>query len=665
MHLRVLRILLFTFLFTISGAELLFATETKIDSLNRVIRNEKNDSVKVVLLFNLFDQYYSVFELDSCEKIAQRAMKVSANLNNKHISGLANLMMGIHYKEHEEYSKAQAHLLVALKNINEEKAKRKLSDANSFMGFIQERFGSQYKAIEYHRTALRLRAQIHERFTCVSLLRIASCYESLNKHDSSLYYFRKGISIANKHDLTKIKSGLYNNIGITFRGMKQMDSAIIYYRKALDLTVQFGDSANIAATLINIGSVYSEQNKNGLAIQYITDGLEIAKLIHHKEWISNASSALASIYYKQKDYKNAFEMFRMSKEYADSIFNRNKMSEIAHAEEKYQSTKKQQELEIADLKLKMQDEEINKRDSLVKILVIGFILILILLAFVYRNYKQKKKLTVELSVMNNEIVKQKSIIEEKNKDITDSLHYAEKIQRSLLASEKIFAESFKDHFIMYKPKDIVSGDFYWAFGDANEILIANADCTGHGVPGAFMSLIGFSKLNEIVKEKNIRDTNRILDLLREGILDIFSVTNQGQQSKDGMDMVMMRFNFKTRKLQFSCANNEMWLFRKGEVTRYKADKFPVGFSYGKLQPFTCKEILLEEGDIIFTFSDGYADQFGGKEGKKFKYKNLEKIISEASSKPLSEVKAILEQTLQSWQGTLEQVDDVTVIGFRI
>jgi serine phosphatase RsbU (regulator of sigma subunit) len=427
----------------------------------------------------------------------------------------------------------------------------------------------------------------------------------------------------------------------------------------------FQDSIGIAGTLINIGALYVDNKNYDKAIDYFKRGLWVAKQTGFKQWIANGASGLAGVYYVKGDYKLAYDNYKLSRDYNDSIFNEANANDIANAEEKYQSEKKQQELEIADLKIKMQGEELSKSKTQRTILIFGLLISLIIFAMVFWGYSRMKKLSKELSIVNKEVVKQNHIIEEKNKDITDSIQYAKQIQKALLASDKLFADSFKDYFIFFKPKDIVSGDFYWAHKTDTEILIANADCTGHGVPGAFMSLIGVSKLNEIIKERKILDTDKIMHLLREGILEIFASANQKQQSKDGMDMVMMRYNFETKKLQFSCANNSLWLLRNGELLRYKADKFPVGFSYGEIQPFRLNEILLQSDDIVLTFSDGYADQFGGAEGKKFKYKNLQNILAGSAQQPLFEMKNILSNNLKDWQGTLEQVDDITVIGFKV
>ena len=657
-----------TFLFfciLLFGMQLCFGQEQKIDSLRLAISFEKDDSTKIMQMASLFDLYQRGYRLQDCKQLAEEATSIADKNKNKNLIGIANLLKGVNYKDQEEYEKAQSYLLIALKNINSQTNKKALGDANSYMGFIQEQMKEYKKAVNYHRAALQIRSTVSEKSTSNSLLRLATCFTNLKMYDSAYAYFYRGVAIGKKYSMNRSLAGLYNNLGITFNDEKKYDSALAYYNKGLEVVMEMKDSVYIAGALINIGSVYVEQKNVTKAIEYYKRGLWIAKQIKYKEWIANGSSGLADLYYQRGEYKLAYENFMISRNYRDSLLNEAKANDIANAEEKYQSEKRQQELQIADLKIKVQGDELNKSNTQRTLLIVGLIISLIVFFLMLWGYRQMKKLTKELSIVNIEVIKKNSIIEEKNKDITDSIHYAKQIQKALLGSDKLFTESFKEHFILFKPKDIVSGDYYWAYRDDKEILIANADCTGHGVPGAFMSLIGVSKLNEIIKEKNIRETDKVMHLLREGILDIFSAANQKQQSKDGMDMVMMRYNFKTRKLQFSCANNGLWILRAGEIIRYKADKFPVGFSYGSIQPFTLNEIVLNEGDIVLTFSDGYADQFGGPRGKKFKYKNMENIIRDAAQQPLPQIKTILEKTLAEWQGNLEQVDDICVIGFKV
>ncbi len=229
----------------------------------------------------------------------------------------------------------------------------------------------------------------------------------------------------------------------------------------------------------------------------------------------------------------------------------------------------------------------------------------------------------------------------------------------------------KPFFILYKPKDIVSGDFYYALshkhqGSNKEIFyMSAADCTGHGVPGALMSMMAVSKLNESIIEKNLKSPNEILDNVRKGIIASLNPEGSEEESKDGMDCVLCAFDFEDMKLNFAAANNPLWLVREGKVTEYAPDKMPVGKSPKENEPYTLKSIDLIKGDIIYIFTDGYADQFGGEKGKKFKYKQLQELLISNSHLPMQEQKLILSNTIEKWMGNLEQVDDILVIGIKI
>jgi ligand-binding sensor domain-containing protein/serine phosphatase RsbU (regulator of sigma subunit) len=266
---------------------------------------------------------------------------------------------------------------------------------------------------------------------------------------------------------------------------------------------------------------------------------------------------------------------------------------------------------------------------------------------------------------NADIVKQKEVIEEKNKDITDSIYYAKRIQEAILPSGALLERHTREFFILYKPKDIVSGDFYWVNANDEKILIATADCTGHGVPGAFMSMIGSRLLNEIVVERNVTRPDHVLNDLRTGIIKALNPTGSTIETKDGMDVTLYSFDLATKELQYAAAYNSFYVIRDKVLMEQPADKFPVG-KYGEvLSPFTLRTVQLQEGDCIYTFTDGYADQFGGPNGKKFKYRSFQQLLVNNCHLPMEQQHNILNETIENWKGELEQVDDILVIGLRI
>ncbi|MCE3278641.1 MAG: hypothetical protein K0S44_832 [Bacteroidetes bacterium] len=233
------------------------------------------------------------------------------------------------------------------------------------------------------------------------------------------------------------------------------------------------------------------------------------------------------------------------------------------------------------------------------------------------------------------------------------------------------ATETKNFFILYKPKDIVSGDFYHALahkptGSKNELFyMCTADCTGHGVPGALMSMMGISRLNESIIERNLIHPNEILDNMRTGIIASLNPEGSIEESKDGMDCVLCAYDFEKMELEFAAANNPLWHVRNGQVTEYKPDKMPVGKYGGEMKPFSLQKVSLQKGDIIYTFTDGFADQFGGEKGKKFKYKQLQETLLKNCNLSMEDQKLLLEDVFEKWRGNLEQIDDVLIIGVKI
>lgn len=272
-----------------------------------------------------------------------------------------------------------------------------------------------------------------------------------------------------------------------------------------------------------------------------------------------------------------------------------------------------------------------------------------------------------------EVVRQKSEIEAKNeeleilyKQVTDSIHYAKRIQEAILPPHNVINQLLPNSFVLYKPKDIVSGDFYWIEKKNNMTYFAAVDCTGHGVPGAFMSLVGHNILKDIIKNTGgVIKPSEILDLLREGVVNTLRVDESGKQTKDGMDMTLCAINFDTLELQYAAAFNPLYIIRDGELILHPANKFPIGLFIGEKTGFDNHSIQLQKGDQIFIFSDGYADQFGGPTGKKFMIGNFRKLLTQVSTLSPSDQKAKLNEVLLTWQGDQEQVDDVLVIGVKV
>ncbi len=285
--------------------------------------------------------------------------------------------------------------------------------------------------------------------------------------------------------------------------------------------------------------------------------------------------------------------------------------------------------------------------------------------------ENERSLEKKVTERTEEVVRQKEEIEGKNeeleilyKQVTDSIHYAKRIQEAILPAQTYIDDVLPNSFVLYKPKDIVSGDFYWIVKKNNLVYFAAVDCTGHGVPGAFMSLVGHNILQDIINHSNNITPAQIMNSLREGVLNTLNTDKSGRDTKDGMDMTLCCVNFETLELQYAAAFNPLYIVRNGELFQHEANKFPIGKFIGEKQDFTNNIVKLQKNDQLFIFSDGYADQFGGPKGKKFMVGKFRNLLKKVTTLTVMQQKQILEETLNDWQGEQEQVDDVLVIGVK-
>jgi serine phosphatase RsbU (regulator of sigma subunit) len=327
-----------------------------------------------------------------------------------------------------------------------------------------------------------------------------------------------------------------------------------------------------------------------------------------------------------------------------------------------------------DKKISTQNSEIDTQSSTIKsqksIIWLSIIFLIIVSAlgiWAYRSYRLKNEANRLILEQKGEIEQQHFVLEEQHKEITDSINYAKRIQDAILPPLTMVREHIPDSFILYKPKDIVAGDFYWlesvTTNDKEQIILfAAADCTGHGVPGAMVSIVCHNSMNRAVREFNLIEPHQILDKTRELVVETFEKSHN--EVHDGMDIALCSIDKTTNKLIYAGANNGLYLIRNHELIEYKPDKQPIG-NYHHIKPFNKHEIQLKKGDVIYMYTDGYADQFGGEKGKKFKYKPFKELLLSIHNKPLDEQHELMQKAFIEWQGNLEQIDDVCIIGMRL
>jgi serine phosphatase RsbU (regulator of sigma subunit) len=365
------------------------------------------------------------------------------------------------------------------------------------------------------------------------------------------------------------------------------------------------------------------------------------------------------IYFEMGDYYNAAVNLKLHYDMRNSLLSERNERIMREKDTKYQTVKKEKELEETNRILIEKDSAIERQNIIIGASIGGGILLALLLLVVVR----KNKVTKRQSAI---IEEQRSIVIKRQAEIISSINYAKRIQDAILKSEEHVTEHLPEHFVIYKPKDIVSGDFYWVKEKGNYLYLAVADCTGHGVPGAFLTMLGSSFLNEIYAVERNLSPAEILDKLRLKFVKELSQSDEQGENSDGMDISLIRLNLRSKELAWAGANNPLWIRRKAsqEIEIIKPDKEPIAHAR-VMTPFSNHEVKLEEGDSFYLFSDGYVDQFGGPKGKKFMAKALKELILSIQDKTIAEQKLVLDERFKNWKGELNQIDDVCMVGMRV
>jgi tetratricopeptide (TPR) repeat protein len=547
-----------------------------------------------------------------------------------------------------------------------------------------------------------------------SLLNIGLIYDDLKDWKNALKYYFKSFSICKKIKDEKGMALCYNNIGKVYGSNNDTYKAMDYYVKSYNISKRIEDKRNMAMAGNNIGTLYLDKGNFEEAWKYFDQSFNLYKTIGDVSGMLLPMGNLGDLYNRKQDYAKAEAMLKeqlricIENEFLDDQVLAYKGLSIAQAgqgkyKEAYESSTKYNQLNDSlsklnnvsslndiqkNYELKQKEKENNikrdadkaiassekRRQNFVIVAVIVILLVVIVFSFfLFKRFKITKQ--------QKEIIeKQKEIVEDQRKEVLDSIRYAKRIQNTIIASDEFLDQHLPEHFVFFKPKDIVSGDFYWATETERSSLqgqpgyklstidhklfyLAVCDSTGHGVPGAFMSLLNIGFLSEAINEKKITETNQILDYARKRLIG--SVSKDGQ--KDGFDGILVCFEKEgttNKKITYSAAYNSPVLISEGKIIELGVDKMPVGQGE-RTEPFTLHNIEFKKGDVLYLYTDGFADQFGGEKGKKFKYKQLNELLLANYAKPCSEQKEIFSSAFDTWKGTLEQVDDVCIIGIRL
>jgi serine phosphatase RsbU (regulator of sigma subunit) len=584
-----------------------------------------------------------------------RAADIWESLENKMNVARINSNIGNAYASISNYPKALEFLLKAQKVLEVSKDKLEIGKVYLRLGLLYFYQDNNKLALDQFLKSLHTFESVnYETGIRYCFGNLGIVYQSLKDYEKSMYYYNKGKQLSElAGDKVGISTG-FTNIASVYAEMKDYKNAMDYQKKALVIFTELGFKSYISTVYTNIAALYDTMGNYTEAVK----NYELAKL-NSKESIDDlrlSHQGLAKTYEKLGNYKAAYENHVQFKKLTDSIFNTENTQQMSALKTKYEVEKNAAEFEV-----KAEAQKAKQQLILYSILALLFVVsVFAIILFKRYQFINKQKDIIEQKVKETE--EQKKIVEQKQKEIIDSITYAKRLQNAILPPIDAIEKNLSNSFVYYQPKDIVAGDFYWMEAVNDIVFIAAADSTGHGVPGAMVSVVCSNALNRAVKEFHLTDTGEILNKTRELVLETFK--KNSSEVSDGMDISLLSINKTKKEIQWSGAYNPLWYILDGELIQIKADKQPIGKSENPTS-FTAQTIQYVDNTTFYLFTDGFADQFGGPEGKKIKQKAFSDLLIKHHRKNSADQLEIIQSTFSNWKGELEQVDDVCVIGIRI
>jgi serine phosphatase RsbU (regulator of sigma subunit)/Tfp pilus assembly protein PilF len=687
-------------IFLLASRPALFSQQKTSDINSRINGDFREDTVSVNSILSRCDTLFRINPAE-CFQMAEKALDISAKLKFRKGEALSNKYLGLGKYVEGEYVKAIGYYQESLDIYQELNDKKGIANILSNMGAIYNNEGNDAKALELFLKSLKLSEEINDSLRSVTVLSNIGLIYSKKEgtSDKAKEHYLRALNIAEKINYQIAVGTVSVNLGELLFAKGDYKQALTYFNKSLD-AYKKANSGNIPYTLINIGKIYLKWHEFENAVKIEEEALKIAEITNSKLESGQALLSLGNTYlekgdllkaidyYKRAehitmeigarnerkdiydgmaksyalkgDYVNAFNFKMLESKIKDTLYSEASLLQLSQLQIQYEIESMLKENEILKRDVKLREAKSRTQMLAIVFLIVGIFLTSALLVQLARVNNHKKRANAILTEKNTLITAQK-------KAITDSISYAGRIQHALLTPDEIVSRTLPESFIFYRPRDIVSGDFYWMTKTHHRTFCVAADCTGHGVPGAFMSMLGISFLNEIISASPELQAHELLNELRIYVIKSLhqNVNLNIGETKDGMDLALLIFDDKMENVQFAGANNPLVIIRGGEVLEYKADKMPIGVHLHSDTSFNSHDVHLQKNDMLYIFSDGYIDQFGGHEGKKFMSKNFKLMLSEIAPLQIAEQRKSIETRLDVWKGEHDQVDDILVMGIRI
>lgn len=645
-----------------------------IDSLRSKAALAPNDSARIIVYFSAASGFFNN-PLKAIE-IAAEMTRFADKIKNEKEKAYCLRKVGVIYHQLNFYDKALEYSFAAAKlysaiNDQEGLANCYNNIANSYKskGALTSDQLLFDKAIEYHTKCIAIREEINDTLNLKnSYNNISLVYIEKKDYDKAIKYLLVPYEYYKRsHSYRVVLNMTATNLGTAWLLKAETENKPEYFRKALSyfhevLAGSQGpeNTEGYAFTLEKVGKIYLATGDKKEALASLLQAYDINKKIGDILGVSTTAELLAEYYEQSGDYRKTVEYLKIHLRTRDSLLNLRNKSNADQLQILYKTNEKDKEIEKLNNDKLLKDVALNKQRIIIFSSVGGLVLIILLAFVISRNLYRTRRTNEIIKKQKEEVEHQKELVEENRKEIIDSIHYARRIQQALLTNKQ-FIDKYISNFIFFSPKDIVSGDFYWATQHHNRFYLACCDSTGHGVPGAFMSLLNIGFLSEAINEKNILQPNEVFSYVRKRLIESIS----DEQQRDGFDGILLCIETTAtgKQITYAAANNAPILVSNNTLTELEKDRMPVGKGEN-MNPFNLYH-LPSNGGMLYLYTDGYADQFGGPKGKKFKYKTLNDLLLAISSLALNDQRKKIEERFHDWKGNLEQVDDVCIIGIRL